>query len=98
MLLTPAMRQRVKKVFKKCAACHAVGEGAQNKVGPHLNDILGRTAGTGEDFKYSKPMIDAGKAGLVWDEASLTTYLEKAAGHDQRHENGLRRPAQTGRP
>ncbi|MCX2721129.1 c-type cytochrome [Roseibium salinum] len=65
------------KVFKKCAACHAVGEGAQNKVGPHLNDILGRTAGTGEDFKYSKPMIDAGKAGLVWDEASLTTYLEK---------------------
>ena len=34
------------KVFKKCKACHAVGEGAKNKIGPHLNKLFGRTAGT----------------------------------------------------
>ncbi len=63
------------KVFKKCSACHAVGEGAKNKVGPHLNDMFGRTAGTLEGYKYSKPMIDAGAGGLVWDAATLTQYL-----------------------
>mgnify|MGYP000444830855 CR=1 FL=1 len=65
------------KVFKKCAACHAVGEGAKNKVGLELNDILGRTAGSLEDFKYSNAMIEAGNGGLVWDEATLATYLAK---------------------
>src|SRR5690606_41173092 len=32
-------------VFRKCQACHALGEGAQNRVGPQLNDLFGRTAG-----------------------------------------------------
>ncbi len=31
--------EKGEKVFKKCAACHAVGEGAKNKVGPELNEI-----------------------------------------------------------
>ncbi|PVB62176.1 c-type cytochrome [Labrenzia sp. 011] len=65
------------KVFKKCAACHAVGENAKNKVGPQLNEVFGRAAGTLEDYKYSKAMISAGDDGLVWDDATLTTYLEK---------------------
>jgi cytochrome c2 len=65
------------KVFKKCAACHAVGDGAKHKVGPHLNEVFGRIAGSLEDYKYSKAMIAAGGDGLAWDEASLATYLEK---------------------
>jgi cytochrome c len=60
------------KVFKKCAACHAVGEAAKNKVGPLLNEIVGRPAGQIEGFKYSKAMLESS---LVWDEAALTTYL-----------------------
>ncbi|BDW88947.1 c-type cytochrome [Thalassospira tepidiphila] len=65
------------KVFRKCAACHAVGEGAKNKVGPELNEIFGRVAGALEDFKYSKAMTKAGEEGLVWDHDSLTEYLAK---------------------
>lgn len=65
------------KVFKKCAACHAVGDGAKNKVGPQLNEVFGRTAGKAEDYKYSKAMIQAGEEGLVWDETTMATYLEK---------------------
>lgn len=63
------------KVFKKCAACHAVGDGAKNKVGPHLNDIFGRAAGGIEDYKYSKAMLARGEEGLVWDDETLTAYL-----------------------
>jgi len=66
-----------KKVFKKCAACHAVGDGAKNKVGPQLNDIFGRTAGGLDGYKYSKAMIKAGEEGLVWDNETMATYLKK---------------------
>lgn len=64
------------KTFKKCKACHQVGEGAKNRTGPILNDIMGRTAGTVEDYKYSKSMIAAGEAGLIWDEALVAAFIE----------------------
>jgi cytochrome c len=65
------------KVFKKCGACHSVGEGARNKVGPILNDLFGRTAGVVEGYKYSNDMIAAGKAGLVWNEETITQFVTK---------------------
>lgn len=65
------------KVFKKCRACHAVGEGAKHKVGPFLNDIMGRNAGSIEGFKYSKAMLEAGTGGIVWDEKNLDAFLAK---------------------
>lgn len=61
-------------VFKKCAICHVVDTDT-NKVGPSLHGIFGRTAGTHPDFKYSTAMMDAGKGGLVWDDATLRDYL-----------------------
>jgi cytochrome c len=72
----PALVEAGEKVFKKCAACHKVGEGAKNGTGPHLNGVLGRTAGTLEGFRYSKAMAEAGAGGLTWDEAALRAYLE----------------------
>ena len=71
------MRKRAKKVFKKCAACHQVGEKAKKKVGPVLNNIFGMTAGTQEDFKYSKAMIAKGEEGLVWTDETMAEYLKK---------------------
>ncbi|MER9545311.1 cytochrome c family protein [Mesorhizobium sp. M0437] len=62
------------KVFAKCKVCH-VADKDQNKVGPSLNGIIGRTAGTHPGFSYSKAMTEAGKSGVTWDEATLTTYL-----------------------
>ena len=64
-------------IFKKCATCHAIGPGAVNKVGPELNDVLGRVAGTAADYKYSDAMVAAGKAGLVWTPDKLEAWLKK---------------------
>ena len=66
-----------KSEFKKCAACHAVGEGATNRVGPVLNDVFGRVAGTYEGYKFSKAMVDAGAAGLIWTPETMIEFLTK---------------------
>lgn len=63
-------------VFKKCASCHMVGPEAQNKVGPQLNELFGRTAGTAADYKYGDDLIAAGEAGLVWNDDEVYAYLE----------------------
>jgi cytochrome c len=60
-------------VFRKCQACHAVGEEAQTKLGPVLNGLIGRKAGTYEGYTYT----DANKnSNIVWDEATLAKYLK----------------------
>lgn len=65
------------KVFKKCRACHAVGENAKNKVGPELNGIVGRKVASVADFKYSPAMKEFGAGDKVWDSELLHTYLTK---------------------
>ena len=64
-------------VFKKCGSCHAVGEDAKTKVGPVLNDVFGRTAGTLEGFKFSPAMVEAGEEGLVWTPETMAEFLAK---------------------
>ena len=62
------------KVFKKCKACHVVDK-EKHKTGPHLVNIIGRTAGSAEGYKkYSKAMKNSG---IVWDDETLNGYLEK---------------------
>ena len=59
--------------FKKCAICHSIGPGAQNKVGPAQNGLDGRKAGTVPNYQYS----DANKnSGIVWNEATFKEYIK----------------------
>jgi cytochrome c len=62
-----------KTSFNKCLVCHAIGEGAKNKVGPELNGIDGRKSGTAPDYSYS----DANKnSGITWNEAQFKEYIK----------------------
>lgn len=61
------------KVFNLCRSCHAVGEGAKVLIGPPLNGVVGRAAGTYPGFNYSESNKNSG---LTWDEPTLTEYLK----------------------
>ena len=62
-----------KTSFNKCMACHAIGDGAKNKVGPELNGLDGRKSGTVEGYNYS----DANKnSGITWNEAQFKEYIK----------------------
>jgi cytochrome c len=61
------------KVFAKCKICHQIGENAKNFVGPVLNGVVGRPAGSIAGYNYSQ----ANKtSGITWDEATLKEYLK----------------------
>ena len=68
------------KVFRKCKACHQVGEGAKNRVGPQLNGVVGRAAGAVDGFKYSSALEGMAGDGLVWDNESLAAFLADPRG------------------
>ncbi|MBB3020820.1 cytochrome c [Microvirga lupini] len=61
------------KVFAQCRACHQIGPTAKNGVGPVLNGVIGRKAGTVEGYNYSPANKNSG---LTWDEATFTDYIK----------------------
>ena len=61
-----------KTVFNKCLPCHAVGPNAPNKVGPELNGLDGRAAGTAPNYSYSAANK---KSGITWNEAEFKDYI-----------------------
>ena len=68
--------QKGKTVFNVCLVCHAIGPGGQNKIGPVLNGLDGRKAGTVPNFEYS----DAKKnSGIVWNEETFEDYIKNPA-------------------
>ncbi|MCF6446003.1 cytochrome c family protein [Nereida sp. MMG025] len=76
------------KAFKQCIACHVVvnadGEtlaGRKAKTGPNLYTMVGGQAGVVDGFRYSSSMVEAGEAGLVWDEAAFVAYVQDPTGY-----------------
>ena len=62
-----------KTSFNKCMACHSIGDGAKNKVGPELNGLDGRKSGTAPDYSYS----DANKnSGITWNKDQFLEYIK----------------------
>jgi len=62
------------KVFKKCSACHMIANDGKNMIGPNLWGVIGRQAGSINDYKYSKAMIAYGKE---WSFEEMNSYLIK---------------------
>lgn len=69
------------KVFAKCKACHSIVADDDTvierggKIGPNLYGVYTRQAGSVEDFRYGDSIVEAGAAGLMWNEADFVSYL-----------------------
>jgi cytochrome c len=73
---SPAAAQDIaagERSWNKCRACHQVGETAKNGVGPQLNGMFGRQAGTVEGYSYSAANKNSG---ITWDEAVFAEYIK----------------------
>ena len=68
------------KDFRKCKSCHTLASADEvfvkgGKTGPNLYGVIGRAAASVEDFKYGASLLQAGEAGLVWDQENMVAYL-----------------------
>jgi cytochrome c len=61
------------KIFVQCRACHQIGPNAKNAVGPVLNGLFGRKAGSVEGYSYSPANKNSG---ITWDEATFREYIK----------------------
>jgi cytochrome c len=68
--------ERGKAAFDKCAACHGLGD-ERDTDGPTLKDIMGRKAGSLEDFRYSAAIT---RSGVIWTPATLDTFIADPQG------------------
>jgi cytochrome c len=90
------------EAFGQCVSCHVVvspeGEtlaGRNAKTGPNLYGVMGRQAGSAEDFRYGDGIIAAGAGGdgfegLMWDEASFVAYVQDPTGFLREYTNDRR--------
>ena len=62
--------------FSRCAGCHSTQAG-QNKVGPSLAGVFGRTSGSVPGYGYSTALKNAH---LTWDEQTLDKFLQNPSG------------------
>jgi len=60
-----------KAVFEQCAACHSL-DGTGDYDGPTLKGVIGRKAGSLEDYRYSAAMK---RSDVVWDAATVDQYV-----------------------
>lgn len=79
----PALVAAGEGLFRQCASCHQIGEGAVNRTGPQLNKTFGAPVGSHDGFRYSPAFQQAGEGGMVWNEETLTAFLLDPRGYIQ---------------
>jgi cytochrome c len=70
-LIRAADAEKGKVVFEQCAACHSL-DGTGDYDGPTLKGIIGRKAGSLEDYRYSAAMK---RSDVTWDAGTLDKYV-----------------------
>ena len=75
VLLASADAAAGQNVAKKCQSCHNFAQGAGNKTGPELYDVVGRLEGSHEGFAYSAALLEHKAAGDVWSYENLNAFL-----------------------
>ena len=60
---------------QRCQMCHAIGEGATNKIGPPLNGIVGAPIARLPDYSYSSALINANANDRVWTVTDLRRFM-----------------------
>ena len=75
VLLASADAAAGQNVAKKCQSCHNFAQGAGNKTGPELYDVVGRLEGSHEGFAYSAVLLEHKAAGDVWSYENLNAFL-----------------------
>jgi cytochrome c len=76
VLMAKANAAEGEKVAKKCTSCHEFAEGAPNKIGPNLHNIVGAEKGKKPGFAYSSAFQ---KLTGTWTYEDLSNYLLKPA-------------------
>jgi cytochrome c len=69
------------RTWRQCQACHQIGAGAQNRVGPQLTGVVGRPKAASEGFNYSSALAARGQEGQVWTVEALSAYLADPRGY-----------------
>ncbi|WP_420585648.1 c-type cytochrome [Ruegeria sp.] len=79
------------KLYNRCSSCHAIIKDGEVLVkggitGPNLYGVVGRVAGSENDYRYGSErlpvgmftddMIRAGEEGLIWTEENIAAYSQ----------------------
>jgi cytochrome c len=75
----PELSEKTKKDFMWCRFCHSFEAGGAHAVGPNLHRVFGRRAASAPGFYYSEAFVEAGRKGLVWDDAKVAELISDPA-------------------
>ncbi len=73
--------ERGEVLYRPCAACHMIGDGAIHRIGPHLNGVVGRGIGSVEGYDFSDIFLEAAAGGEEWTEMALDGFIANPDGY-----------------
>jgi len=71
--LLAANLENGRRLYRRCSACHTLGDGGPHLVGPNLHGLFGRAVGSESGFGYSQALQDAD---FIWTPEQLDNWLQ----------------------